>query len=974
MMKTTTATHTTEIERLIAADQDVIPFLQSLSRTERFALQPNVAPLFEKYNERLLGKLIKHGSYNYREPGPYRYAETQRQAVDYLAVCCCKNITGFRNAVRWNIRRVLMDPVVIDRIYPWYVPKWLDKELNSLGSDDYLNFLELEEHGYFRPSSSTLATTLPGAVIHTDSDYNRSYQPELLERYPATLDKHIWLLFEEPTNVHNMWTPSNLRDYPGGETSIWQYTFKHLIAEGKIDRMRVLRSCLLTCSKGFNQLLLGWFYRLFTYLEPTESELLALQSELFTGLQAGVSKAVTVSLGYLKQLIRHPAFDHAAFLSVAPQLLQHETKATLRTTLQLLEILTRNKTVATDTVARTAAVALATPDAKLQLRAAKLIARYGDASDAELAAEISGYAELLTTDSRAMLADYPVEEMMPEEAGAADEYAPLTPDNAVAYLDEVEELIFFVSRALDTEDAFDQELLLVHLPRLEAQMTEAHARKLDGVLARALQRVWYHGKWSNELTDTSAFYLNDYADHLLRRFPGALPGRAKMLDQLRAQHPAGAYRSLAQRDYYYPAARLLAARFLHQQPHLLAGKALEPLSLPTHHPAWVAPGRLIDRLLAHRAAGIRVELIDWQLALFRLPLTATLSPADLAKLDQLDDPATDVLRYFYGLVPLDLAKHGTPHLYLPALIARQDAAGLWQYRQLTGHDLQAELGAYGWRHTEEAYEGNDWDHKTRTYVNRTLYLRRLSLTRHDAADAPSLPGTSYYDRVLNAWTPDAATLAPGLFRLFDFSGPDHYFHLPAPTGRAFALLLPNHQALLAVSLLRHYLAREELSGEGKQLLTSSLTALRESWHRPREAEPVYLLLAASSLCNQKIARQLVGELWIDAVQHAAFDSAQFGRLVGRLLATHYAPPKRFTDLLTTLDRLGPLHDAALRELLAALLTELPEAPIKNLRKLLELYGELRARTGEAALPNGLSPKLEAWQATKSLRRVVERLG
>ena len=957
-------THAAELSRLIAADADVVPFLQSLTQKERFALSPTIHELYCKYEARRRASPLAN------RLGDYIHGCTYRDRVKVAVVCCCKNITTLRELVNWNTRPVLLNAAVIEQVYPWYRPKWLSKEVDTYRWDDYFELLALQQKGYVRLSDETNMAGLTYAVTRSYA-HNHAYQPEVLDRHAITLREHVWLFFETASNIHNQYIYAE-RGYPGGKAHVWHYTFKWLTETGRLDRMRVLRAALLTATKGFNQALTGWHYQLFEYLEPTEAELLALQPELLTTVQSSVGKAISSGLRYLKNLAALPGFDVDGFVGVAPLLLQSDTKATVRTVLQMVGGAARRQLLSGGEVATLVLPALATADAKLQTRVAKLIARYGDATEALMSEEVGAYADLLNQDSREALVDFLPQITVLEELAPAESYTPLAAANAIAYLKNPEDLIYFFGKALNSDDPLDAELLLVHLPRLHEQMTAELAARMDGLFTQATK----YQVWQSDATGAVRMHvarcLNTYGDYLDQLYPGALKGRAAHLAKLRARNHYSGYPTFARGIEKKTSDRLNQHRVIRMLNQLRAGQTLQPLSLLTHGPAWVAPQILAKRLLAHAAAGAAVDLLDWQLALFRLPPAATLTAGTLAQLDRCPQRAlVAALRYLLGHGPVQLRTAKDAEAFLPALLLRRDAEGLMRVRQLTGRSLRLETLDFDWAYDAFTHVDQAYDHPARLFFTR--FEKRQSfklLTRRE--NPPRTLAGRLYQRILNAWQPRNTELAPGFFEQSERNS-HHYWQVAPALGSSRVLLAPAYPAFYAADFLRYHVHRSDLEGPTKSLLTGYLEALHATWHRADAHDMVYLLLAVAACCNHKTARQQVGELWIDAVSHAAFDSARLGRMLGKLLNADFAPPKRVTDLLLTLDRLGRRHDTALCKLLAALLPELPDAPITNLRKLLELYGEVRTRTEARELPDSLLPKLGVWRGTKSLQKAVDRL-
>jgi len=97
-----------------------------------------------------------------------------------------------------------------------------------------------------------------------------------------------------------------------------------------------------------------------------------------------------------------------------------------------------------------------------------------------------------------------------------------------------------------------------------------------------------------------------------------------------------------------------------------------------------------------------------------------------------------------------------------------------------------------------------------------------------------------------------------------------------------------------------------------------------------------------------------------------------GQVIGQQLATGYAPVPRLAGSLATLGGIDALTDDALHQVLDALLPELPAAPLRNLRALLDLYADLRTRTARP-VPAAVQGRLGEWQSAAALKKVLNNL-
>jgi hypothetical protein len=136
----------------------------------------------------------------------------------------------------------------------------------------------------------------------------------------------------------------------------------------------------------------------------------------------------------------------------------------------------------------------------------------------------------------------------------------------------------------------------------------------------------------------------------------------------------------------------------------------------------------------------------------------------------------------------------------------------------------------------------------------------------------------------------------------------------------------------------------------------------------------YLFLGTCLLSVDKAILQTAGEIWLKGVSMGKMDNAVLGRVMGLHERIEFAPLKRFTDLLAQhLFKVSPLHDRELQTLIEHILSHLADEPIKNLKKLLEAYGELIAANQSPIGNTGVTHKLEHWRHMGDLEKIVARI-
>jgi hypothetical protein len=817
---------------------------------------------------------------------------------------------------------------------------------------------------------------------------------DALRANTALLRTGLPLLFEFDTPADSVTTYYHARKPV--EHLRWLDVLPDFVASGHLDRAEVLTNCLLALRRDFRRPLLTWFKELFGALQPTLPERLARQNELVELLAHPLPLVVNFALDQLKELWTRPDFEPSSLLLYADGLM---TRPDLKTGLKSLfggldKILKANPALAPE-IAHLHTAALAHPDTGVQERAAKgLAALLGakkplldTAATADTTAALNGLGELLSAPARTQLA--PWLSAAPVAAGETATYVPrsgFVPDiseaTAIAPVADWHELLFLTGQALQPDQPEAQERWLDGLLRLRTQYPSDYAQQLRPYLLQVLPYL-LKGKTETETLE------------LLRNFnygQGRVGQHELLLALLLGWYggfvqPQLTRVRLAPQQHLYPDPLLQLARqrLLAAEARLRAGgPALPLLSTPSHAPHWVAPSALLARLLAYEAAGGAPDAADLALALGRLAWNAAAdSEAARLQLNQLRhaglrellawllDPAGVTLplpalkspeksllqkatsrfsQWVSGELPtpptLDdslpwlwavAARTRCPHAALPALAALGDYPGL----------------AAAWVPT--------WSIATRIQVykqpwnkeqpERTYEYRELTV----ATAAPASPPSPLLLYSLHARLPQQ----------------DHTYLWALVEDQRFLLsLLPNNPAPLQWHLLRSAFRTSEGYSEEHNLLSKQLHELLNDG--PAYDDSASALLAVGLLYSLPAARALAWEVLLAAAANGQLVPAALGSALGRLLASAYAPVLRLAEALPAARGISPATDDALRQLLDALLPELPAEPLRNTAKLLAAYADLRLPT-TGPVPSAPAARLREWQTVGSLKKTATSL-
>ena len=265
----TCQTHLTKI--LIREQRSLlIPFLQSLTESEKLTLIPYLQVLNQEY--------LEYSGQGYTRGG----RATDRQArILGLVSFVCLDRESFENT---NVHEQILSEGVLEEVLSWYCPAWFSDYVNHYAQSHYLPtcfsydyLIRLMQKGWLRPQEEVVTQFMP-QLIYELRDQQWVYCPANLTRHAIALEQHLWYLFRYETNVN--WSDRYLLygEQDQSETD-WKCTLKLLAEGGKIDRQRLIRETIEAASRPFNQALHQWFVELLRYLEPTPEELLTATTQ-----------------------------------------------------------------------------------------------------------------------------------------------------------------------------------------------------------------------------------------------------------------------------------------------------------------------------------------------------------------------------------------------------------------------------------------------------------------------------------------------------------------------------------------------------------------------------------------------------------------------------------------------------------------------------------------------------------------------
>jgi len=1004
---------TEEFEQLIRhkTPNELIPFLASLEKAAVPATREKLKSLKKE-----LDKMVELSPNGWGSKGTYEQFENLFLAG--FALYSRREALGGAIGSAWllgsnpNAKPILLKQhflALVRALRPEWLHDWLLRQ-QAAASEwalDYQLLRTLEQEQLIPYSPALTARSLPNALARWGWELSDSAKMPLnateviaanLSRDHLLLTRDLPLIFEFENPVPNAWArvqppmPLNQKgERQNGQeahpwqvwnekfppqTVGWQTLLTHLTTTRHLDRADILTRCLLALRRDFRRPLLTWFKELFLSLKPTRAERLARQSELTDLLAHPLPLVVNFAIEQLKDVWPEPGFTLAPLLHYADSLLlRPDLKTSLKTLLAGLAKLPRQQPAHAPAVARLLAAALTHPDAAVQERAAKALADLlaarppllAPAATAETLVTLAGQAELLGPAARTVLVPW-LAAAEPAPAVATATYAPLTrfvpdisPATAIAPVADWHELLFLTGQVLRHDDPPALERWLDGLLRLHAQLPAGHAGQLEPYLVLVLPFL----KGKSDAQAQAILGTNGLRGHS-GLAQALLLSWAQGFSSLRVPR----VQVQTDADTSDPLVLVEKQRLAAAEQQLQQRTGLPLLSTPTHAPHWVAPATLVQKLLAYETARHEPEAADLALALARLAFAHdAAAQAAQELLPQLQNTALrELLAWVLSPSPAAGQKTRLPQgaERLPGPTAAGSVAEalpwLWAVAARTKFPTHAfadllPAGAAEYPGVTQPWQPRwEFEFKVNTVVENwkpgrpevTYRATHLVFPDKYTSQRPPSPLLVY---ALHA---RFRGMAHGCWSL----GPDYPF---------LAALLPLHPAPLHWHVVRTAGWADKLESAERDAIAQALQTLLATG--PVFAEATSLLLAVGLLHHTAACRALAQEVLLRAVAGQRLVPTALGHLLGQLLAADYAPVARLADGLPQLRAVSPTTDDALAQTLDALLPELPAAPLRNLRKLLETYADLMDGSGRP-LPTPVRARLSEWSQATALKKLT----
>ncbi|SDJ78865.1 DUF6493 family protein [Chryseobacterium jejuense] len=507
--------------------------------------------------------------------------EWGHNTISVLAALVCSKTKDEYEKMRPGFYSIPVE--LVDELFESYVPDWVGESYLFLDGFYYLKVLEWEHKGYLTLHDEIWASLLSSS-LRTE---------EILFSYPATLQSHIWFLFDHECSITSVY----------GDRS-WKDVLKDLVQEKRIDRSRVLKASLTAINFNFSKEHNTWFLEFFAYLEPSYKEILELQDELFMIFHSTQHSLFPGVLKIINPVITEKDFKTEDFLQATASLMTLSTKNIVNALLQALEKIAKGNKKYHEAICLFLMPVFLNKDKTLQTKGAKIIVKYGDLQSEKIRRELTFYTASLLSDAQTLLEKFIAEngviqnkEEQNYETASWHVSQPITP------VESLDDFIFLASQIFNNNETYHIDLFLDALIRFNGEFEEEHFNQLEPAFNAAFKRK-----------DTVGF------QHLMATFVinyGLLKqkNKSKILSEAYLGFPTLENWSEKRTPFIFKAYHQLLIGIFE---FLKENKQLPLLSVPEYTPCWITITTLVDKLKIYQQQGWKPIPFDLEIAILRV--------------------------------------------------------------------------------------------------------------------------------------------------------------------------------------------------------------------------------------------------------------------------------------------------------------------------------------------------------------------
>lgn len=638
---------TLERDILDCKTEGIVNALEGLNETERKKLSGTVQNILKDLNNKLREFNFFDESYKTKYP---KYQQ-QLQTAEFAALGLCpfsvtKKITGrYHNTPE---HMAYLKKLFLDRKPEW-INEWVEERLK--GEWQTINWFllrDLIKEGLCKKPKSEgytrlMVTQLPHSVNwQKDADKYELLSARILKD-PDLLEDEIWRLFEvENAAFTYEYTPNE-------KCETWCTALCKLSESGKVDRQKLINSCLSGLTTGFKNNSLSGYIKVHDKLNPTIDELFERQQSYLDLLSNRAQHVVTFALKILKELDKKKKLNAEEFVRSIGSIFAIKSKTQPVTALKILENILKSRRDLTSKACKIVTEGLTHESADIQEACINFLEKWINPDDKELLAIIDNYkddiAPSLKSKADNLLEKLGITAQIKEIQSDLKEIK-LTDDNLRARIDvqpdtiksltgledvdkvlnselieplnyelitvpilsalkpikpivDIEELIDTVSHAVETIDSADElERILDGISRLCSIKPDNFETRTAPLLKRITPKT---GSPSTRGLLTSAGMPVSLTEVLFAWL---------RLQKVSWEHDFSVH--------YLNPVKFLDSRLVELRDRLLNKEPAPLLSTPTHSGGWIAPLIFMQRVIELNNSKIKIPKYDLMQALLRL--------------------------------------------------------------------------------------------------------------------------------------------------------------------------------------------------------------------------------------------------------------------------------------------------------------------------------------------------------------------
>ncbi|HOY20851.1 MAG TPA: DUF6493 family protein [Haliscomenobacter sp.] len=834
----------------------------------------------------------------------------------------------------------------------WAKPDWLDTYiLDKIRRNDwshvrYSTLRLLEKNNLIRYNPELFARSLSRFEYRYSSKQSSKKEIERkldeLINDEITYQRDVPELFNYETNLHNQSESYRINNVgPYLFFPIWEYIYKGLLAENKIDRRFFIENALQLQTKDWNNNLKSFYRKRLEEIDLTTQELIDFQETIFAFFHAQYPPIASYGLDLCKRMYEHPDFNIPSFLEWTSALMMRtDCKAAIKSLLPIFEKIAKSKPEHQVSIAETIADVFMVPDMALQERAAKSLQKLGKLECDTLQEKLLSYLPQMQGNVKSLLDGWldGASDVL-TEAVEQYEYQPVQAkllNEPLVLPDTWNDVLFQFGKFISSDEPHEAEILLNTFICKQHLFPQDYQEQMSPYF-KQLERTYFEAVFKNE---AKAFVMG------------------KMRD-LKAPY-------VSTSDHYTELHALLIIKRISKvaERKMRQGSNLPLLSLPTHLPYWIAPKVLLERIIAHQQADEIIDMADLSIAISRMCREDL--EAALPLLPQLDEKLRPLMNFCLGLdKKMDLEEKTVltklmswvsgnqeqyENLALWAVAARtfypEETFNEFEKTQLREVPFVAQPFKPNFYFKES---WNEWKNYLTKLTERSPSWHEL---RFDQPEYKKIPDHLLYSlnihRGSNGWKAN-------------LQHPSNvcYWHSIMPQN-------PEPLALrLAASACKH---TDYSSTELKGFL--DIVNRPEFWF----SELTTLVFACCFFQEKKDTRFMATEVLINSIEQRKLDVSIFGEKIAFLISGKYGALLRCIDALAAIKDVSAGHNLALFMILDTVFKNLniQEKLPTNFKKLVEHYLDVTAKTQQQPSPEARA-FFTKWKENASLKNLIKQI-